>query len=271
MSLILDALKKADEDRPETANTVMVQPELPVSFPSPEKNTSPYIWVGAVAGCIVLAIILFLIMGGDKQTPTANYQQPSNAIAEPATSVIEQANPIQQATKPEPVIAVDPTAIDALYEAKPASLKKSEIDSLYGQAENEVKAETKTVATKAQPMQVTTKPKAEITKESQEPVAQTTQAQKTAQEYLTLADYPGVKNIRDLPANIQLSIPTLMYTDHIYAESALDIIMLNRMPLRNNDISPEGVRVERIVEDGAILVYKGYRFKIFALNSWVNL
>lgn len=62
-----------------------------------------------------------------------------------------------------------------------------------------------------------------------------------------------------------------MYTDHIYAESALDIIMLNRMPLRNNDISPEGVRVERIVEDGAILVYKGYRFKIFALNSWVNL
>lgn len=270
MSLILDALKKADEDRPETAGAALVQPEIPVSFPPPKKNTPWFIWGGAAAGVLLLALVFIFFTGDEAQpTPVINVTAPVTSTQPQKTSVAPRAlpNPIQQATKPKPVIAVDPAAIDSLYD-QPQNQPPSEIDSLYGQANDAPAAKTQPQPVKA----VQTKSNPNI--EQQEVgTTETVDAAPASEEkeYLTLADYPGVKNIRDLSTNIQNAIPTLMYTDHIYAESSLDIIMINRMPLRNGDSSPEGVKVERIVEDGAVIVYKGYRFKMFALNSWVNL
>lgn len=284
MSLILEALKKADENRPDDLAAKIPQPELPPSYrPQPK----PFPWL--IAGSVALTVIIILssswyFLAGDPashaqtlphqpQSNSANTlgtePRVSNATRTPSASISATES---QASQPKlrtttAANTTDKNAIGALYETPNKPAMPSEIDSLYSKANTE-KTTPPTSATGVSTSTVAAK-KVETTT----PTAPASKPKATVEtnEVEKLADFIAVKNIRDLPSTIQDAIPTLMYTDHIYANTHLDIIMLNRMPLRNGDISPEGVRVEKIVEDGALLVYKGQRFKIYALNSWVNL
>lgn len=66
-------------------------------------------------------------------------------------------------------------------------------------------------------------------------------------------------------------IPTLMYLRHDYSgDPASSSVVLNGKTLRQGG-SVGGVRVEEILPDSVVLEYQGVRFRLRALNSWVNL
>jgi len=67
------------------------------------------------------------------------------------------------------------------------------------------------------------------------------------------------------------AIPTIMYLRHDYSgDPASASVVLNGKTLRQGG-SVNGLRVEEILPDSVVLEYQGTRFRLRALNSWVNL
>jgi len=63
----------------------------------------------------------------------------------------------------------------------------------------------------------------------------------------------------------------LMYLQHDYSgDSARSTVIINGKTLRAGG-SVGGLKVEEILPDSVVLEFKGTRFRLRALNSWVNL
>ena len=65
-------------------------------------------------------------------------------------------------------------------------------------------------------------------------------------------------------------IPTIVYTEHVYAEGAAPAVELNGQRLRPGQRVGEMTVVDILV-DSVILSVNGISFRLRALNSWVNL
>ncbi len=65
-------------------------------------------------------------------------------------------------------------------------------------------------------------------------------------------------------------IPTIIYTEHVYAEGAAPSVELNGRRLRPGQRAG-GITVEDILADSVILRVNGVSFRLRALNTWVNL
>ena len=65
-------------------------------------------------------------------------------------------------------------------------------------------------------------------------------------------------------------IPTIVYTEHVYAEGAAPSVELNGQRLRPGQ-RVGGVTVEDVLADSVILRMNGVSFRLRALNTWVNL
>lgn len=87
----------------------------------------------------------------------------------------------------------------------------------------------------------------------------------------TLAGFPNVGGIRALPLAAQNDIPTLMYGQHNYRLGGDSSIVLNGKTLREGDSLGGGLSVDAIVADGVIMRYRDHHFALKALSSWVNM
>ena len=65
-------------------------------------------------------------------------------------------------------------------------------------------------------------------------------------------------------------IPTIVYSEHVYAEGAAPSVELNGQRLRPGQRAG-GITVEDILVDSVILRVNGVSFRLRALNTWVNL
>lgn len=66
-------------------------------------------------------------------------------------------------------------------------------------------------------------------------------------------------------------IPTLLYERHDYSgDPARSSVVINGKTLRTG-AAAAGIKVEEILPDSVVLEVKGIRFRLRALNSWVNL
>ena len=65
-------------------------------------------------------------------------------------------------------------------------------------------------------------------------------------------------------------IPTIVYSEHVYAEGAAPSVELNGQRLRPGQRAG-AIRVEDILVDSVILRVNGVSFRLRALNTWVNL
>jgi general secretion pathway protein B len=71
----------------------------------------------------------------------------------------------------------------------------------------------------------------------------------------------GVPLYQDAAATAGAQLPQLRLDLHVYAARPQDrFVMINMHKLREGDSLPEGVHVESIVPEGAVLSYKGSRF-----------
>lgn len=86
----------------------------------------------------------------------------------------------------------------------------------------------------------------------------------------TLAKYPNLNFIHDLPFSSQNKIPTIMYTAHNYADRS-STVTLNKKQCRVGEKITGGLTLDEILEDGIVLTFNSTRFKMKALNSWINM
>ncbi|MBI5611869.1 MAG: general secretion pathway protein GspB [Gammaproteobacteria bacterium] len=89
------------------------------------------------------------------------------------------------------------------------------------------------------------------------PIAAPTQAGSPA---VAAAEAPF---LRQLAPELQRQLPELAVTIHVYSpEESQRILFINNREYRRGDQVQEGLRVEEIVPDGAVLSFRGERFKL---------
>lgn len=238
MSYILDALRKSEQERRQTETPVLTQPLADIQLPRRELS----VWLGIAIGALGLVAglvgwMLFLRQpmppqGGQtlvtapiSVAPVAPAPTPSEAVVEPAAPAIRAAPEL----KAHPLVSTAETA--------PAVRDLAE--------EAQVEART---------------PKAPkpATREPQVPAmaaaAPTTSQRVTAEP---------IKFLRSMPPDFQQALPELVVNIHIYAPRAADrILYINNRQYHAGDRVRNDIRVEEIVEDGAVLSFRGERFKL---------
>ena len=84
-----------------------------------------------------------------------------------------------------------------------------------------------------------------------------------------LAPHPTVL-LENLSQQQKDQIPTIVYTEHVYAEGVTPSVELNGQRLRPGQRT-DRMTVEDILVDSVILRVNGVSFRLRALNTWVNL
>lgn len=85
----------------------------------------------------------------------------------------------------------------------------------------------------------------------------------------SLVPHPTVL-LENLSQQQKDQIPTIVYTEHVYAEGAAPLVELNGQRLRPGQRTG-AITVEDILVDSVILRVNGVSFRLRALNTWVNL
>ncbi len=85
----------------------------------------------------------------------------------------------------------------------------------------------------------------------------------------SLVPHPTVL-LENLSQQQKDQIPTIVYTEHVYAEGAAPLVELNGQRLRPGQRTG-AITVEDILVDSVILRVSGVSFRLRALNTWVNL
>lgn len=86
----------------------------------------------------------------------------------------------------------------------------------------------------------------------------------------SITQFSNIPDLHDLPSQILVSIPSLNYSEHNYNALGGSVKINGTIYRANEQIAP-GLVIDKILEDGVILHVNNYAFKMRALNSWVNM
>ncbi len=306
MSLILDALNRSRQDArqvPEQAPGL----DSPHFREPPAEAGIRWLVLLAVGLCIALGVIAWLLLdrptagplperalpGASQPTaadvgvapvpaqgrPAEEVAQSRIPIPEPAPAMPSSAVPVPVTEAPvaaaeavpEPTAAVaagDETPVGAPAEpaATAAAVEDDEIASLYRQ-QAPAASPAREPERAAQPA-ATPAPRRE-----ERPIdieAMVTQAQ-TEMANRGLPDNP-VPLLASLSQQFKDSVPSLMYLRHDYSGlPGKSTVVINGKTVAVGGTVSGGIKVEEILPDSVILSYQGTRFRLRALNSWVNL
>ena len=278
MSLILDALKKADRERSQSQDA----PSLDSTHKVPEAHTKGIVINSKVVaigvGTLATVVLVAYFAGKSTSTPESTQAEKNLPSAEQQSSKqkiktipkvssrysdfqeklqdkkiaaeYERAQTGEQRPKDQPVKAVPPKPVEApatkavvQSEPEPQNLDVSSIYSEGASSSNQAKGQDSLSSTS-----------------SNQPPA----------EGNTLADYAHLGTIRDLPWTLQDTIPSLTYSAHNYSQYNATVT-INKKTYRKGSKLANNLFIEKILEDGIILKYNNERFKMRALSSWVNM
>lgn len=271
MSLILDALNRADQERSDGDKAPSIRT---VHAPIQQADKSLKHWV--VAGVVLLLallVIAYLLFANQASTATSTVS-PTAAPVAVVTTTDTKAIPASPATpepKPSPVAplaqATDSDAITST--AKPiattvAQQKTTKSDPaialLYEQSEPSAEQQA-AAQTKAAPAITPT------------PNVANTVNRATAKEPvdITATVLAQLPYLAELPTRFQNTVPSIDYSIHIYSDTEdSGAVNLNGSMRRvGHEIEP-GLRVIAILKDSVVMDYRGTQFRLIALNSWVN-
>ena len=258
MSLILDALNRADQERSEENNHINLH-----ASQSPVVNSShPFRrWI-IEAVIVLLAIGAFAysqwqparevsgIVDTNNKTTVDTVEQ-QRKVAPPTKAVTEnnltlaQNQLLDRPSKPVQKIPAIDKAVASLYQQQDTAKKPTPVTT--------IKTTTPIKTIKPQP-----KPEPQLKEKPKEPVDNT---------QLILQQIPL---ITQMPARYQRTIPSIDYEVHMYAEGGKGFVTINGAVLKTGTVIDPGLRVIAILQDSVVLEFKNQQFRLPALNSWVN-
>lgn len=257
MSLILDALNRADQERSVENHTPNLQS---AHYTAPASRQSLRRWI--IEAVVVAAVISGFYFYSQldppaTSTPLANsntmpvseqpVNTPTTAVSKPPTTLSASATN----TENKPEVAIKVHLGNGQKNDAPLPAADAAIDSLYRQR----------TATK------------DITASVAEPAAKAVNAvtptKQTAAEK-TQTILASIPLLSQQSLNFQRRIPSIEYSVHAYAEGG-GFVMLNGERFRVGDKLQPQLRVIAILPDSLVLDYQGRQFRLLALNSWINI
>src|SRR5690606_41619924 len=84
-------------------------------------------------------------------------------------------------------------------------------------------------------------------------------------------DVHHVPDLRQLPWGVQQQIPAIIYSQHNFtADGASNVVLDGQARRPGNQVGGE-LNPEEIYVDGVLLPFRQHRFKLRAMNNWVNM
>ena len=297
MSLILDALKKADEERHNYEATPSIDTNHNSEWHEPPKsNAAKYAAIASVVMIIAIAAVMWLNQSEQEssaqtgiataktpaeqtsQTPTTEPTQPPKTsepqVAKPEMAqpeIMEEASQITTSTANNPV-STRPEATATQGEGKASTPsapnhipdRSADIAALYDEP-------PQPQTTAPQPTQSTQASHTQLPQSaSQESNDLSSPPEEVVPAPNSIASLALVKTIKQLPFSSQEAIPTLMYSGHHYKKNGGSYVVINGKTLREKSTITSGIRVETIFVDGILLRNTSHQFKMQALSSWLN-
>ena len=274
MSMILDALKRADRERRQQDLEV---PTLDTHHGerSPGVRNRRLWLIGS--GLLVFA---FLVAGGIALIQAPWQPESRSAETQPETG---KAQPQSAQTKPtaRQQTAANPqqTTIEALYQEQAQmqveqdsgrTLTREEIANLYRQAiedtpEQDPDDQESRGTASAEVMETPT------TTERPAASAALDAASAEASDDSRPSALSGLPQIHTLSQSMQRNIPSINYQEHHYQPGGGSWVRLNRERKQVGDPITPDLRIESIDREGLVLNYRGRSFRLKALNSWINM
>lgn len=93
---------------------------------------------------------------------------------------------------------------------------------------------------------------------------------KTIDPLNSINQFANLPEIHDLPPQILNKIPSLNYSEHNFNQTGGSVKINGQIKHINEQVA-DTVVIDKILEDGMILHVETYMFKMRALNSWVNM
>lgn len=286
MSLILDALSRAEREKREQANSAPSILSQELAAPEPEKNARVTVWsVGVAVAVLALAaasLIYFLsedtplpIVSGNVDSSTGSRSEQGQRQAIAYTAADEGGAAVEQAVWDSQASAA------SAIESKPDLEIESNIDQ-----EQSAEAVAALYAMSSKDVAEAASEAIESAANEVESTADKISAQQSAAEELidiervlremrakanpgTLVPHPAPL-LEDLTKQFRDRVPTLMYSSHDFNSAGRSSVVINGETLTLTQRS-RGVEVREILADSVILRFEGTDFRLKSLNSWVNL
>jgi general secretion pathway protein B len=298
MSLILDALSRAERDRRREEGSApdLLDDHGPVVRSSAPRLSRPLL--GAVVLLVIAGLAVWLVTRagpGNREAPAgAARTEPSDAALSPAPAAeppgsqiaASGAMPRRRGESPPATAsgAYDPPQPLAAPPGEPIS--RAEIARLYEQRDS-AQADApdgagasvvdappaRARATDAEPAPAEPGPEAgeRAAARVEEPIDLERVLRQARAEVAAaaLSDHPAPL-LQTLTKQYRDRVPTLMYLRHDYNPAGTSSVLINGETLRVGGRS-RGVEVREILADSVILRFEDREFRLRALNSWVNL
>jgi len=274
MSLILDALHKADSERRKKHDEPPGLDSQHDPIASAPKAEPWRLWLMYGGGLVLIIALSIGAYYWGKTSSTTN----TSASTEPRLA--KQAQP---QNPPNNRLPTSTQAVDDHSQADISAAEKAEAARLYERKPEPTREpEPQRIATPEPQLavrQATPMPTAPPTP-TPRPVATATPAptpsptpppRQSSGEPEYLADFPAIGDIRSLAWTTQEKIPSLTYSEHIFAPENRGYVVINGAKKKTGDQLERGLVIESILRDGILLKYEGETFKVPALNSWVNM
>lgn len=271
MSLILDALKRSQQERDSINDMPGIETHHPIEPLAPVNGwRRSFPWV-----CLVLslAVIVWLLTDGEAKTSAppavvksseAEKLVPEAAVS-PTTSVTIRPQLTEQpAEKPALLVSKveepshDAEAVEDLY--KKNTQEQGVVPKVViGSASQE----------KVQVQDVVDQPA--ITEQAVD-IEKMIALAKAETENAALAEH-SAPFLSELSQQLKDQVPTIYYSLHDFSSnSSQSSVTLNGKILRaGSTMASAGLKVDEILSASVVLSYKGTQFRLKALNSWVNL
>ncbi|WP_045860565.1 general secretion pathway protein GspB [Teredinibacter purpureus] len=269
MSLILDALNKADQERRKHDDPPGLGSHHDDDFPTPKHNRFTF---GIAVACIGIAIAFAAAYWLWPTKSTSNIAPLNNGESDNTVQQSAATPTLEAASIPVTHTAAIPVPAGSHLPQAPDS-NTNDVEALYQRSETPLPTDASlasTVPDNSSPPPVV----ALSTKPAEVPVNPIPTPSPTVEpepRHPTLADFASVGNIRSLSWTIQEKIPSLNYSDHRYMPNEKGFIVINGQKVRKGGLIEKGLLLESVLQDGALMKFEGKIFKIPALNSWVNM
>lgn len=244
MSLLLDALNKADEERKRNESAPGISSNHNAASPHSDHTRSILVIVAIIViGLIILLASVYWLGKQTSSAPAPATEITSAKLAEPAQKVAPKTQTFPQTTK-QSTTQASTAAVTSQAPANSANTAETapeeNVADLYQQ------------------------------NDSANIEAQNSNSQTDTTNPTSINQFANLQEIRDLPNNVLERIPSLNYTEHNYNANGGNVV-INGNVRHPNDQLANGLVIDKILQDGMILHFENYAFKMRALNSWVNM
>ncbi|MGK0442072.1 MAG: flagellar basal body-associated protein FliL [Pseudohongiellaceae bacterium] len=240
MSLILEALNRADKDRSSEQNSPPIQGQAYVNDTPPSQNKSyRFTTIALIIALIIVATAVVTYIFSHTNTKASIDTATTTNINEHSSS----ANTKEKSQVSVTTVQSEQFAATQPPEHPPQAIEKvsTSISTLYNQQK--------------------------VRESSQQTNLRQT-IEVASSENKAIEKLPPL--VSDLPWTIQKQIPTIDYNQHVYLDAGNSFVEINDKIIKNGQIIQSGLKLINIEEEHAILSYQQNKFRLPALNSWVN-